>query len=451
MTLRILPVYCATLRVVIAAFLVSIAALVFAAPVSSQVLSVDEAATYFGKLESVAGMRLSPDGQKISMLVRHKDGFPLAVVRDLGTGAGGVILASDVKQAADISRCVWANDTRLICGYFGIWNYKGEWLPSTRLVAVDSNGKNNKVLAQKQQKGNFALYQDEVVDMLPDDPEKIWIEFDEGRGQGVSEVDIYKNRLKTIVRPKETIWSYRSDGRGEVRLRLDYDRTWRNWEYRLSGETRFYRLHRSKGEDLDDIYWPVAFGEDPNILLVQDWHEGRRAIFSETLTDDPGAKRERRLRFAHDSVDVGSIARIGKHGRGIGVAYTTDKTRIEYFDPRIQEIDGAVSDHIGSNMAIRYVDESWDRRFYLVFASSDVDSGAWYRYDAKSDQLALITRSYPWIEERVDLAPMRPITYPGQGWHFDTWLPDGRFDVGWSQASDRPTPWRSVRTRRLGI
>ena len=383
-------------------------------PVSSRNLDVDEAASYFGKMAAVEGMRLSPDGQKISMLVRHPEGFPIAVVRDLQTGKGGVILASDPKSNADISRCIWANETRLLCGYFGIWNYRGTWLPSTRLVAVDSDGEDNQVLAQKQQKGNFALFQDEVVDLLPDDPKKIWIEFDEGRGQGVSEVDIYKNRLKTVIRPKETVWLYESFGRGEVRLRLDQDRTWRDWQYRLAGEKRFHRLHRSKPEDLDDIYEPLGFGADPNELLVMDWHEGRRAVFAERLTDDPNAPRARELRFSHDLADAEELVTLGKYRRGVGVAYTTDRTYIDYFDEAVKRAHLAVEDHLGTDMSIRFIDESWDRRFYLVEASSDVDSGAYYRFDTKTNELAMITRTRPWIEERVDLVPMKAITYPAK-------------------------------------
>lgn len=102
----------------------------------------------------------------------------------------------------------------------------------------------------------------------------------------------------------------------------------------------------------------------------------------------------------------------GKYARGIGAVYTTERTHVEYFDERIRDVHDAVADHLGSNLEVWFVDESWDRRFYLVYANGDVDSGAWYRYDAEKDTLAMITRSFPWIEERVELSEMRPISYP---------------------------------------
>jgi dipeptidyl aminopeptidase/acylaminoacyl peptidase len=56
------------------------------------------------------------------------------------------------------------------------------------------------------------------------------------------------------------------------------------------------------------------------------------------------------------------------------------------------------------------VDESWDRRFYLIHASSDVDPGVYYRFDSQEGVLSKITSVYPWLED-FDLARMQPLEF----------------------------------------
>lgn len=389
--------------------LVIVAAAVAGAGVGHAAMDPDTAASHFGQAPAVWGMRLSPDGHKVSFLKWHPEGFPIAVVIDLRTGKGGLALASDVKKEMDLVGCQWANETRLLCSYYGIHPRRGDFYTATRVVAVDLDGSNRKVLLQRQQRGEAAYHQADVIDLLPDDPEHVLMPIVEDYGQGVARVDIYKNRIRKLLQARRSVWGYWSDGRGNPRIRRDVDKTHSDLQVRLAGEERWRPLHRYEPEDLEDEYWPVGFGPDPDTLFVLDLHEGRIALFEEKLSK---AGSVRTLVYSHPEVDLGGVLSLGKFGRPVGVHYTLDRPIAHYFDARVREFDGQIREELGDR-SLTFVDESWDRRFYLVHASSDVDGGRYYRFDSESGELMLVTVQHPWLEEEP-LAPMTPVRFEAE-------------------------------------
>jgi dipeptidyl aminopeptidase/acylaminoacyl peptidase len=376
-------------------------------PLARSQPEVAESARLFGTLPSVSGMRLSPDGGKISFVRQHTTDRPIALVFDLVSGEGNVVLASEGSDL-ELSWCDWANETRLLCGYSGVILFRaGDWASASRLVAVDADATDMKVLVQKQQEDEWAFHQDQIVDWLPDDPRRILMAIRKGEGEGVSSIDIYRSRLKTIERPSHGVWHWISNGLAELRVRRKVNDRYDEWQYRPEGERKWQRLHRRRIENIDDRYWPAGFGAGPNELLVFDLHEGRVALFREELT----AERSRSLVFAHPEVDVKSVRiRIGRTRRLVGVSYSTDKPYFHAFDERVRTILTNVESVLpGKRLWI--TSESWDQRYYLVFAESDVHPGSYYRYDSETNTLAHISDAYPELAE-VALSPMSPMSYP---------------------------------------
>lgn len=391
----------------------ALAVILTSARPSSAVMDLDTAASYFGKLSGVWGMRMSPDGQKVSFLRNHSDDFPIAMVIDLTTGKPSMVAASDPKKGMYVERCRWATNSRLLCAYYGVWSLRGDPVFSSRLVAVDVDGGNQKVLAQRQQRENWAFHQDEIVAMLPDEPRYIWLQFNEGRGQGVVRVDIEKNKLKTIVKPRETVWDYVADvRREEVRIRSNANRTNIDVEYRLAGEKKWRRLHRYEAKELFDDYAFAAFGSEPNEILVWDDVDGRRALLRETLQEDATVPRPREVVFSHPEVDLSALSSLGKYDRVVAVHYETDRGHVHYFDDAAKAIHERVSEDFG-DVDVLLVDESWDRRYYLILANSDVNPGAYFRYDTKTDEVSRITEVRSWLDED-DLSPMRAVRFPSR-------------------------------------
>ena len=367
-----------------------------------------ESAKAFGTKPTVWDVSLSPNGQKLSFLSQHPSDMPIAMVFNLATGERNLVLASD-KGEMELTWCGWANDTRLLCGYYGIVRIRFDDYGATRLVAVNEDGSNKKVLVQNRLREEWAFYQDQIVDWLPDDPERILMAVRKGDGQGVSSVNIYSNEMKSVERARENVWHWISDGRGSMRVRRRVDERFDEWHYRESTDSGWQRLHRSRPEDLTDKYWPVGFGEDLNELLVVDDHEGRAALFSEDLSKE----RQRELLFAHPEFDLDGIyVEVGKYRRLTGVTYSTDKPHVHYFDDRVRKIVERAGKSLPGQI-VSVIGESWDQRYYLIHSESDVEPGAYYRFDTRTNGLLRIIDSYPLLRD-VRLSSMTPMTYAAE-------------------------------------
>ena len=124
--MRIKPNIAEGVRGCLRAFVLLTASLFFLIPsTANSDVEVDDAAALFGQNPSVWGMRLSPDGQQVSFLRYHSLGFPVAMVINLRTGASKLVLGNSENDKFHVSRCEWANNTRLLCAYYGVWKFKG--------------------------------------------------------------------------------------------------------------------------------------------------------------------------------------------------------------------------------------------------------------------------------------------------------------------------------------
>jgi dipeptidyl aminopeptidase/acylaminoacyl peptidase len=382
---------------------ISLLTLLAATPAPGEDLAPDPLAHAFGTMAAMQGPRLSPDGSKLSFLMMHTTDIPILIVRNLETGAAQVALASE-KDRAELAWCDWANDERLLCGFDGIAREFGEVVPVTRLVAVDEDGSDRRVLLQKKLREEYTQFQDRIVDWLPDDPEHVLVQVPGKNGSGVSQIDIYTGKTKKVDRNKQNIRSWMSDGRGKPRLRMRFTDREIGSQYRVSGEREWHDLYKSKLENFDD-YSPIGFGANPNSLFVIKPLEGRLALFEIDLANELAE----RLVFSHPSVDVGGAEFLGKFRRMVAVGYSTDMPHLHFFDPAVEQITERIAKAIPGK-AIGVVGESWDRRYYLILASSDRDSGTFYRFDTEKNHLLRIGARNPKLDGYA-LAPMQPIQY----------------------------------------
>lgn len=367
----------------------------------------DTLAKAFGKLPALWGVRMSPDGSKLSFLQMHAQDLPIAVTLDMRTGEMQLALAS-VENEFDIQWCEWANDERLLCGFYGVVHDAHELYGMTRLVAVNADGSDMRVLLQRKLEDQWTQFQDRIIDWLVDDPKQVLVAMPTPRGSGVSRVDIYKGSVATEIQDRDGIYDWLSDNRGTPRLRFYLSRDDTKWQYRRPGELNWRLLHKSEKQAQDVDYQPLGFGRDPNRLLVLKRHEGRMALYAEDL----GETRETELLFAHPEVDVDEPLFLGKYNRMVAIAYSTDKRHLHYVDEEVEKISDAVAAAYPGRF-VDVVDESWDHRYYVIYISSDRDPGAYYWLDLETKKLALVAKRRPELEGR-ELAPMKPIRYPAR-------------------------------------
>ncbi|HXV36646.1 MAG TPA: S9 family peptidase [Myxococcota bacterium] len=349
---------------------------------------------------------MSPDGSKVSIVQMHPDDFPILMILDLEHGSGNLALAS-TPDGFDLQWCDWANDERLLCGFEAItggWTLYGV----SRLVAVNADGSDMRVLLQHKESRRWQQFQDHVIDWLVEDPRRVLVPEPVERGVALKPLDVYSGQTESAIeRLLGSNW-WMTDGRGTARLNYyvgEYDERWR---YRVAGESKWRELHEWKRTDVQHVYRPVGFGEDPNELFVLKPHDGRVALWSVDLT---GA-REDALVFSHPQVDLEDVTGIGKYGRLAAVAYETDRPHLHFFDRTTADVSKRLADHFDDKV-IEVVDESWDRRYYIAKVGSDRDAGAYYRFDVAQNQLLKISPAYPQLESRA-LAPVKTIRYPAR-------------------------------------
>ena len=373
------------------------------APVAAQ---DDLLATAFGKVPYLWGVRLSPDGSRISFLHMVEAGVPVAYVMD-ATGEPEPVLSSTPGKF-DIYWCRWANNERLLCGFHGIDGFRGKLISATRLVAVNADGSDPKVLLQDQLKDEMTQYQDDVVDWLPDDPEHVLIEVPSLSGTGVSRLNIYTGNTRIIERHREGTREWMSDGRGTVRLRRYSDLESVKWYFRRADSDKWEILHQYGVADQDADYYPVGFGEDPDDLLVYKALDGRLALMSEDLRK----RRPDEVVFAHDNVDTGNSLTIGKYNRLVAVGYHTDMPHLHFFDTEIERLSERIA-VVMPDKLVSVIDESWDKRYYLVLVGSDQDPGTYYRLDTQAANLQEIFPRRPEFSN-YRLAVKQPVSYPAR-------------------------------------
>jgi dipeptidyl aminopeptidase/acylaminoacyl peptidase len=366
----------------------------------------DPLAAAFGTMPTLRNVRMSPDGTKVSLVQMHADDLPILRILDLATGKVNLALAS-TTDGFDIQWCAWANNERLLCSFFGV--AKG-WDPYgvTRLVAVNADGSEMKVLLQRKLKGEFAQFQDQVVDWLVDDPKRVLVSLPNNKGATLNPLDIYSGSTSSAIEKHSGFVQWVSDGRGKARLYRYMTTDQIRWSYRVAGKKKWNLLDKAKMTDLDHDFYPIGFGEDPNQLLVLKPHEGRIALWGVDLAGE----KEEELIFSNPEVDLGGAEYLGKFGRIVAIGYSTDRSHLHFFDEAVEKISDKLATHFEGKQ-VGVIDESWDRRYYIVHISSDRDPGTYYRYDVQKNEMFPISPQYPLLESR-SLSAMKHIRYPAR-------------------------------------
>lgn len=123
-----------------AALAASSAALVvgLSAPLSAETL--EETAARFGIRQTILQISLSPAGSKIAFIAPGPQASEVLNVIDLG-GEGAVkTILSNTEQNADLSKCDWATEARLVCRIDGVAESSGTLIGYSRLFAIGADG-----------------------------------------------------------------------------------------------------------------------------------------------------------------------------------------------------------------------------------------------------------------------------------------------------------------------
>lgn len=390
----------------------------------------NEAATKFGAREGVRQISLSPDGNSVAIIQPAKERGAALFVVNIATGASKLILTSS-GDPDRLSYCRWSTNSRLVCGIYMILPTGTETIGFTRLVGIDADGKNLKVVSARDSVNavGFTNHGGSVIDWTGTGAEgtvlmtRVYVpERTTGThvastrdGFGVDSVDTVSLKRSTVENPKLGAVEYIADGHGTVRIMgtrsktsAGYDRDKITYYYRKPDSREWLPLSTVTGSGgLESGFNPLAVDRDRNVVFGFDDNGGHVALFSIAL--DGSLKRERVL--AKPGTDIDDLVRIGRQRRVVGASYATERREVEFFDPALKKLSASLSKAIPGLPLVSFLDASADESKLLMFAGSDVDPGRYYLFDKATRNLGELLPVRPQLAG-VTLATVKPVTFP---------------------------------------
>ncbi len=390
-----------------------LAAVLAAGPVAALAQTGDLAATFAARPAAYA-VALSPDGDRIAYTASYRTGGRAIVVAEIATGKTNIVMASPDLTILPLG-CGFKTQTRLICRVYGIAG-AGKLMQSfTRVVAVDIDGKNLRILGQRAdpraQTGTFNG--GGVLDWLPDDPAHVLMQVDVAQtyggdtnikaaeeGRAAAMIDVNTGVRRIVERSSPTVASLDADGQGNIRLRGTMDRDPGGYVrdriayfVRAKGSSAWKPLTVSAVSDQAQTYYE-GFDETADNVFQLRQLDGRRALYK--IAADGSGKSE--LVFAHPQVDVEGVLRIGKFNRAVGATYATERNEIDYFDPKLKALGRSLSKALPGHPDVSVLDESWDGTKKLIYADSASAPGRYYLFDTASKKLGELVAVYPHLD-----------------------------------------------------
>jgi dipeptidyl aminopeptidase/acylaminoacyl peptidase len=366
----------------------------------------------FARRAAISTPALSPDGRYLLFATPIAGEQAVVTVdRHSDFRHRGVLRAGSMSEF-DIDWCGWANDTRILCGYWGMLRAHVLHRES-RLIAVNADGSDRKSFRYWSTSpadfySGFAPIQDRVIDFKPGPDGKVLIQLatEWTPYVGVLELDVYTARARWHEAAQPPICEFSTDGIGNVRLGLGLKNA-RSISYvRLLGERTWREWATSDVVPRGPELQPVQIIRNTNTAYARGLLDGRDALWKVDLEQ----KSAPEIVFSRGDVDVGAPI-FSRDRRLLGVRFDADRPGAHYLDKRAASlIDGVNRILPGAYNEI--IDSSADGNTYLIRSSSDIDAGSYYVIDARtgSGELEMFGTSYPELEP-ARLGRMQTIEY----------------------------------------
>jgi dipeptidyl aminopeptidase/acylaminoacyl peptidase len=365
------------------------------------------------RVEDVA---ISPDGRYLSTIANIGGRRVIYVTDRIAKTKPKVVMAEDAGKRINPAWCGWANNTRLLCGFRGVSDDFGQYYPVSRLVGVNADGTQLKVLNLSSRRSAYdeeqtsPQFQDQIIDWTPDDPDTVLMLLDDDLDTfpDVVAVNVYTAGRRVVVRQHDYVRHFATDGNGNVRLGWGFRDTKLAYFARLAGETEWRRLAKVEAfsQEARDSFQPVAAIPGSNYVYARKQSDGRDALWRIDLKDE----HEPDVLFEHPTVDIGR-ALFSPTKQLLGVMYETDRPAVYYSDAKRKTYVEALN-RVLPNRFNSLIDMSRDERIFIVASGSDVVPTEYYVLDTNNNNLVMekIGSSNPGINTR-QLAPMRAINY----------------------------------------
>lgn len=359
----------------------------------------------FFRISERTGYQLSPDGTYISYMAPYKERLNIFVRRVTDTDEQATRITHETQRS--VAGYMWADNERLlfIKDTAGDENYQ--------LYGVRRDGSDERAYTA------FEGVRTSIIDELEEQKGYILI----GMNRRIREIfDPYRLNIETgeltlLAENPGNIQSWMTDHDGRLRVATAIvDGVNTQILYRDTEDEEFRPVLTTNFRD------SVCFiGFTPNnreVYAITNLNRDKNAL----VRMNPATCEELELLYENDRYDISSIVYSRKRKKLLSVYCTGHKDPVRhFFDKEEENLRTRIKAHFPDQ---RYgvADSDKAERYYLVYVGSDRTRGAYWLYDAETDQATHIADLAPWIKAE-EMNAMLPVCYETRdGLHIEAYL-----------------------------
>ncbi len=337
--------------------------------------------------------QLSPDGAYISYMAPYEDRLNVFVRRVDEDDSHAVRLTSETERS--VAGYMWADNERLLFmkDTAGDENYQ--------LYGVRRDGTDLRAYTA------FEGVRTSLIDDLEEQPGYVMI----GLNKRNAEVfDPYRLNLDT----------------GELTLLAENPGNYQGWMTDHNGQLRAavaivdgvntQLLYRDTEEE---PFRPVLTTNFRDTVSFMEFTPDNREVYAATnlgrdktvlVRMNPATCEELELLYENDTYDIASISYSRRRKKLLSVYCTGHKEPVRhYFDEEEEQLRKRIKAHF-PNERYGVADTDKAERYYLIYTGSDRTRGAYWFYDAATDEARKIADLAPWIKPE-EMNEMHAVTY----------------------------------------
>ncbi len=347
--------------------------------------------TDFFKNAQVRSYSISPDGKFLAYLKPYQKRMNV-FVQDVEGKTPEKRLTNQTDR--DISGFFWKeNDTILFLRDFG-----GDENYHLFRVSVDGTDERDLTPFEETRVG--------VIDDLENiDDEHIIISMNK-RDKKVFDahrLNVKTGKTEMIAKNPGNFSGWMTDHKGKLRVASATDGVNTSVFYRDNEKQKFRKIITT---NFKTSVSPLFFTFDnKNLYVNSNLNRDKSAI----AIFNPKTKKETKVLFSHDEVDVGGLSYSKKRKVLTNASYTTWKHQYKFFDSEAEATHKDLLSQLpGYEVYLTSTNKNEDT--FVVRTYSDRSLGAYYLYTPADKKLTKLKDVSPWIKE-ADMAEMKPITY----------------------------------------
>mgnify|MGYP003370866532 CR=1 FL=1 len=347
----------------------------------------------FFRLPERTGFQLSPDGRYLSFLAPYQNRLNLFVQPLDADGQQPVQLTSETARS--LAGYMWAENDRLIFmkDTGGDENYQ--------LYGVRPDGSDLKAYT------NFPGVRTTLIDDLEEVPGQVLIGLNKRNPEVFDpyRLDIETGTLTLLAENPGNYQGWMCDHAGKLRVATA-----------IVDGVNTQLLYRDTEQE---EFRPVLTTDFRDVVSFMDFTPDNKQVYAATnlgrdkivlVRMNPATCEELELLFEHPQYDLSSIGYSRKRKKLLSAYCTGHKEPVRhYFDSEEQAFRERLQAHF-PNLRIGIADSDKAEERFLVFAGSDRTRGAYWLYEAATNQVRLLAELAPWLPAEK-LNAMHPVCY----------------------------------------